>query len=216
MINFKEFITEENKEPQYHAFDLDGVLGHTDDNKLRIHVMDSNGKKVKTLTNSEFNTHHLPDGHSYDFSEFRSSDAFAKHTKPIKSIINKLNKLHGQNHKVEIVTARADLDDQKRFAHHMKKMGIDVNEIHVRRSGNLNPKNAATGKKEMIKDMLSKSSYKKAHLYDDSPDNLEAFLSLHKQFPDTEFHAHHVNYNPKKNNVTITTTTASKASKEEK
>ena len=210
MINFKEFISEENKEPHFCAFDLDGVLGHTDDSKLRIHVMDANNKKVKTLTNTEFNTHSLPEGHKYDFSEFKSSDTFAQHTKPIKAMINKLNDLHNQKHRVEIITARSDLDDQKKFAHHMQKMGIDINQIHVRRTGNLNRSNPAKAKKDTIKELLTNTQHKKAHLYDDSHDNLDAFLSLHKHFPETEFHAHHVKYDPKKDKVTITTKKTSK------
>jgi len=206
MINFKNFLFEERKDPDsttLHAFDMDETLMAHDHNKLRVHVLDPNGNRVRTLSNQEFNTHQLPPGHSYDFSEFRSSDVFGQSASPIRKMIAKLKAIHKNNKNVEILTARGDMDDKDKFAHHMKKYGIDINQVHVRRAGNLPGKPADT-KAAVMSDLIAKNGYRKVHLYDDSADNLNAFLKLKRQHPDVEFHAHHVQHNPETGEVTVT------------
>lgn len=209
MFSFKEFVVEERKDPAsktLHAFDMDETLFAHDHHILRVHVKDPQGRRVRTLTNQEFNTHNLPPGHSYDFSEFRSSDVFTKSAHPIRKMIAKLKAIHKNNKNVEILTARSDLDDKDRFAHHMKKFGIDIDKIHVRRAGNLEGKKAAEAKKQVMHDLITKNGYDKVHLYDDSHDNLEKFMSLKSKHPEVEFHAHHVEHNPKTGEVKVTTT----------
>jgi hypothetical protein len=209
MLTFKDFeaIISEDTKPstkEIHYSDLDGVLVHHDDSKLRVHVNNHNGERVHSLTNQEFNTHALPKDHNYDFSEFKSSDVFGQSAKPIKQVISKMKTLQKNGHKVEILTARADMDDQKKFAHHMKKFGIDIDKMHVRRSGNLSSK-PAEGKKQIMTDAITKHGYKKVHLYDDSKENLDAMISLKKKFPEVEFHAHHVKHDPKTGKTEIKT-----------
>lgn len=209
MLKFKDYaetIVEDAKptNKEIHYSDLDGTLVHHDDSKLRVHVVDKNGERIHSLTSTEFNTHKLPVNHDYDFGEFKSSEVFGKSSMPIKKVINKMQALHKKGHKVEILTARADMDDQKKFAHHMKKFGIDIDKIHVRRSGN-EYKNPAEGKKQHISDAITKHGYNKIHLYDDSKENLDAMLTLKKKYPDVEFNAHHVKYDPKTSETTIKT-----------
>lgn len=195
---FQEFIYEEKKDPKsdtLHSFDIDETLFSHDHHKLRVHVNDSKGNRVQSLTNQEFNTHRLPEGHSYDFSEFRSSDVFAQSARPIRKMISKMKAIHKNNKNVECLTARADMDDKDKFAHIMQKYGIDIGKIHVRRAGNLGKKSPAENKKEVMDGLIKENKYKKVHLYDDNLENLEAFLSLKKKYPDVEFNAHHVQHN---------------------
>jgi hypothetical protein len=209
MQKFKEFLKEEKKDPDsdtLHSFDIDDTLFHHDPEGLRIHVMDHKGNRVRTLTSSEFNNHNLPDNHKYDFREFRSSDAFGQHARPIRKMIAKLKAIHKNNKNVEILTARSDLDDQKKFAHHMSKYGIDIGEIHVRRAGNL-PMKPHDAKAFIMRDLIKNNKYKKVHLYDDSEHNLGAFLKLKKDHPEVEFNAHHVKHDPETSEVTVTTRT---------
>lgn len=217
MISFKDFadfIVEETNNPEHeiHYYDLDDTLVHHDNSKLRVHVNDSTGKRVRTLTSSEYNTHDLPKSYSYDFGEFKSSDTFGKSAKPIKKVINKLKTLDNSGRKVEILTARSDLDDQPKFAHHMKKFGIDIGKVHVRRAGNPpnEKKKASEAKKDIISDAIMKHGYKRVHLYDDSAENLEAMISLKKKHKDVEFHAHHVKHDLKTGQVTVTSTSSEK------
>lgn len=206
MLDFKNFLIEK-KDPEsdtLHAFDMDETLFAHDQNKLRVHVKDSSGKRVRSLTNQEFNSHQLPPGHSYDFSEFRSSDVFTKSSQPIRQMIAKMKSIHKNNKNVEILTARGDLDDQPKFAKHMNKFGIDIGQIHVRRAGNLEGKPADT-KAAIISDLISKEGYKKVHLYDDSVDNLNGFLKLKKKHPEVEFNGHHVQHDHETGKVKVVT-----------
>ena len=47
MISFKDFLTEETKPKTLHAFDMDEVLFHHDNSKVKVHVKDKEGKPVK-------------------------------------------------------------------------------------------------------------------------------------------------------------------------
>jgi len=207
MISFKEHKLIEMLDPKHptlHAFDIDETLFTHDNSKVRVHVKDPHGNRVQTLTNQEFNTHQLPPGHSYDFHEFKSADLFDKSAHPIRKMIAKMKAIHKHNKNVELLTARSDLDDKDKFAHVMKKYGIDISKIHVRRAGNLGKK-PPEAKKQIIHDLINKEGYKKVHLYDDSKDNLDAFLSLKSKHPDVEFHAHHVKHHPDTGETIVTT-----------
>lgn len=217
MLNFNKFIVEK-KDPDsntLHAFDMDETLFAHDHNKLRVHVNDENGNRVRSLTNQEFNNHKLEPGQKYDFSEFRSSDVFGQSAKPIRKMIAKLKAIHKNNKNVEILTARSDLDDKDKFSHHMMKYGIDTNEIHVRRAGNLEGMKPAKAKAAVMSGLIAQNGYNKVHLYDDSPDNLNEFLKLSKHHPDVEFHAHHVQHDPETGNVNVTTTSVLPKAKKE-
>ena len=112
-IDFVETISEETKPSNKEIYysDLDGVLVHHDDSKLRVHVVNDKGERVNTLSSSEYNTHKLPKDHKYDYSEFKSSDVFGQSASPITKVIRKMQNLHNKGHKVEILTARPQVHD---------------------------------------------------------------------------------------------------------
>lgn len=211
MHTFADFVYE-SKDPHshtLHAFDMDETLFAHDHDKLKIHVVDKKtGKHVTSLTNQQFNSHVLHPNHKYDFSEFRSSKTFEKSAKPIRKMLAKMHAIHKRNKNVEIVTARSDFDDKDHFTKHLSKYGIDANQIHVRRAGNLGEGPPAQNKKKLISDLIHKNGYKKVHLYDDSHDNLHHFLSLKKDHPNVEFHAHHISHDDDTGQVKVTTTKA--------
>ena len=202
---------QERKDPKsktLHAFDMDEVLFHHDHSKLKVHVKDQNGKRVQSLTNTEYNDHKLASGQSYDYSDFKSHKVFQRSAHPIHKMINKLRAIHNNNKNVEIVTARSDMDDKHGFMKTLNHHGIDTRKIHVRRAGNLNAPSPAEAKHRVIGDLIRKHGYKKVHLYDDSHANLNEFLKLKDDHPDVEFHAHHVSHDPETGHVKITTTKA--------
>lgn len=207
MQSFKSFIAEgmDSKSDTVHFTDMDDTLFHYDNDKLRIHVRDEHDRHVESLSNSQFNTHKLKPGHRYDFSEFRSAERFGETAKPIRKMLSKIKAIHKNNKNVGIVTARSDFDDKNKFAHHMKRFGLDISKMHVHRAGNLGLP-PAEGKKRVISSQIRKNGYKKVHLYDDSKANLSAFLSLKKDHPDVEFHAHHVEHDPETKATKITST----------
>jgi len=196
MRTFVEYIQEklDPKSNTLHVFDLDETLFKHDHDKLKIHVKDSSGKRVASLTNTEYNTHKLSPGHSYDYSEFRSSDTFNKSAHPIRKMIAKMNAIHNNNKNVEILTARTDLDNKDKFKKKMGSHGIDIDKIHVRRAGNLNMP-APEAKKHILSGLIKKEGYNKIHMYDDSKANIDSVLSLKHDHPHVEIHGHHVIHN---------------------
>ena len=180
-------------ESEIHYFDVDKTLMHTDATK--VHVKDSEGKHVESLDPQEFNHHKLKAGHSYDFSEFKSADKFKK-AKPIRSMMKKMRTLHKSGKNVEILTARSDFDDQKKFAQKWQKHGVDISKgkVHVRRAGNLEGMATHEAKAKIISDAIKKHGHKEVHLYDDHKANIDSMLALKKEHPDVEFHGHHVQH----------------------
>ena len=195
MFSYSTFLSEEEKKNKtLHAFDMDETLFAHDPKKLKIHVKDETGKKVKSLTNQEFNTHTLEPGHSYDFSDFKSAEKLHKTARPIRKMLAKMKAIHRNGGKTEILTARSDFDSKEKFGHFMKSYGVDINKIHVRRAGN-NPGRPSDTKKQVVSDLIKKHGYKEVHLYDDSHENLQKFLSLKDEHPHVNFVAHHVDHN---------------------
>jgi hypothetical protein len=210
MLKFRDYLIEEEerKDPKsktLHSFDMDETLFTYDPSKLRIHVNDETGNRVQSLSNQEFNNHKLQPGHKYDFSEFRSSTLFGQTASPIHPLVRKLKAIHKNNKNVEVLTARSDFDDKEGFMNELGKHGIDANQIHVRRAGNLGlpPPEA---KRAVLSALIKKHGYKKVHLYDDSKANLAAFASLKEDHPDVELHAHHVDYDHDTGHAKVTTT----------
>ena len=192
MKKFSSFLSEQSH--GIHYFDVDDTLMHTSGSDVKVHVKDSHGKTVHSLNSSEFNDHKLPPGHSYDFSEFKSAKKFAQGAKPIRSMLGKMKAIHKNGGNVEILTARADFDDKKKFADKWKSYGVDIGKIHVRRAGNITGVKPAAAKAKIISDAINQHGHKRVHLYDDSIDNINGMLALKKKHPNVEFHGHHVQH----------------------
>jgi hypothetical protein len=74
-----------------------------------------------------------------------------------------------------------------------KKHGVDIDDIHVHRAGNI-PGDYPPAQKKLhyIRQHINNDGYKEVHFHDDSKSNLNAFLGLQKEYPDVRFHAWHV------------------------
>lgn len=176
-------------------FDVDDTLVHSN---AKVHVKDSTGKTVQKLTTSEYNTHKLPADHHYDYHEFKSSRVFSK-SRPIHRMIRTINatsatRSKNPKNKVIINTARADFDNKDKFLSTLSSHGIkSMKDIHVHRAGNI-PGNDKPAHKKLtfIRQHLAKHPYSHVRMYDDSKENLDAFLSLKNEYPKTKFHAYHV------------------------
>lgn len=192
MKNFLEYI-QESAGSGLHVFDVDDTLFHT---TAKIKVMKGD-KHVDSLTNSQYNTHKLPDGHHYDYSEFRSAEKFDTESKPNQRMLNKMKSLHSKTKesggKVIINTARADFDSKDKFLNTFRKHGVDIDNIHVHRAGNDKSEGTVAEKKAgIIRNQIQNGKYSHVSLYDDSEHNLKHFLKLKDEFPHIKFNAHHV------------------------
>jgi hypothetical protein len=122
-------------------------------------------------------------------------------------MIAKMKAIKKNKGNVEMLTARADLDDKQKFAGHMGKYGIDITPgsgIHVRRAGNIGGK-PADSKAAHIADAIKREKLSEVNLYDDSIDNIKGMLKLKKDFPEVTFHGHHVQHDPQTGRVKIET-----------
>ena len=161
-----------------HAYDVDETLfGHGKKGKpnVQVHVKDGSGKRVKSLSNQEFNTHKLDKGHSYDFSEFQSAKTFTKTSTPNKSMIKDIKRKQARGQNVHLVTARSKFDDPKEFHGHLKKHGIDVpmNKIHY--TGGMKGGDIGDKKVKVASAIAKKSGTSNIHMHDDA-------AKVHKSF----------------------------------
>lgn len=164
--------------------DIDETIFHT---YSSVHVIDEKGNIVRTLDNKQFNTDVLKDGEKYDFSEFKDSRIFNKTSKPIKPIVNKIQKIidsikrNNKQEKVIFLTARSDFNDKELFLKTFKRNGIDVElpNVYIERSGNLtNIKSVAERKRYVILKYLKSGEFTAVRMIDDDINNLKVFKQL--------------------------------------
>lgn len=172
------------------VWDIDETLFQT---KALVHVT-KGGKRIKSLTNQEFNSYKLKKGESFDFTEFRDAKLFNKTSVPIQRAIDKAAKTlkaysNLPNSKVIVLTARSDFDDKDTFLATFEKYGLNMSNVHVHRAGNLGLP-SAEAKRIFIKQYLDTGRFKSVSLFDDDKRNLEVFLSLRKEYPNVKFVAY--------------------------
>ena len=170
-------------------FDIDDTLVHT---QTKVRVL-KDGKVVKELNSHDFTHYKLQPGEEFDFENFRNAHDFFHNSKPIIPMMNQLKQDIATGNKVVMVTARADFDDRKLFLDTFRKYGVDMGKVHVYRAGNMTQKVQTEEKKKIIiRDLLNKGRYTKAIMYDDAEPNLQSFVELKQEYPQTKFYAWHV------------------------
>jgi FMN phosphatase YigB (HAD superfamily) len=170
-------------------FDIDDTLVHT---QTKVHVV-KDGRTVKSLNSHEFTHYKLQPDEEFDFGDFRDAREFFANAKPIIPMINQLKHDINTGNKVVMVTARADFNDKELFLDTFRKYGVDMSRVHVYRAGNMAIKAATEEKKKIIiRKLMDQGHYTKAIMYDDAVPNLESFVELKKEYPQTKFYAWHV------------------------
>ena len=188
MVKFKQFL-EEQSGKGLTIFDIDETMFKT---SAKVEVK-KNGKTIKKLDNQQFNNYKLKTGEKFDFGQFTNAEIFNKTSTPIARMINKvkaiLKNATKRGSRVIIVTARPNFDNKDLFLDTFRNQGIDIDKIYVERAGNLGGGPAAENKKVIFRKYLDQKIYKRIRLFDDSKENLKAFLSLQKDYPDVSFEA---------------------------
>lgn len=175
-------------------FDIDDTLVHT---QTKVYVT-KDGKVVRSLNSHEFTHYKLKPGEEFDFGAFRDAKEFFDNAKPIIPMMNQLKRDIATGNKVVMVTARSDFDDKELFLDTFRKYGVDMNKVHVYRAGNNKDKIKIDEKKKIIiRKLLDNGNYRKAIMYDDSIPNLDSFVTLKKEYPDTKFYAWNVSLDGK-------------------
>ena len=172
------------------VWDIDETLFQT---KAKVYVV-KDGKRIRALSNKEYNTYKKKKGEEFDFTEFRDAKLFNKTSVPIQRAIDKAAKTlqaysRLPNSRVIVLTARSDFDDPHTFLNTFEKYGLNMRSVHVHRAGNLGLP-AAEAKRVFIKQYLDTGKFKSVSLFDDDVRNLDVFLSLKKEFPNVKFVAY--------------------------
>ena len=160
--------------------DIDETIYHT---FAKIDVInDKSGAVVQSLNNQEFNTYSLPDGHHFDFAEFRSAELFNKTSIPIPATVNRIKRMCKhmdiRGSRIVFLTARADFDDKEVFLDTFRQIGIPIDDIYVDRAGNDRTGTAANIKKRIVMKYINTGEYRRVRMIDDDMANLKAFLKL--------------------------------------
>lgn len=177
-----------------HSFDLDDTLFHHSGDGARVRVIDESGAQVASLRPEEWVRRGLGEGQRFDFSEFKSTDVFVRPTRPNRQAIHRMKMSHGPGRKVEILTARSDMDDGPAFVAHVRRQGISRS-VHVRRAGN-HGNVSQDSKYEVLVGLVKRYGFKEVHLYDDHLKNMGALRRLKRKFPFVQVFGHHARRTP--------------------
>jgi hypothetical protein len=189
-VILEEYIEEKargtRKKTTVHAYDVDETLfGHGKKGKpnVQVHVKDASGKRVKSLSNQEFNTHKLDKGHSYDFSEFQSAKKFSQTASPNKKVIKDIKRKQARGQNVHLITARSKFDKPSEFQGHLKKHGVDVDKKNIHYTGGMKGGDIGKKKVDVANAVAKQSGAKKIHMYDDAAKVHKAFEKEKKEAP---------------------------------
>ncbi len=177
------------KKTTVHAYDVDETLfshGKKGKPNVKVHVKDASGKRVKSLSNQEFNTHKLEKGHSYDFSEFQSAKKFKETSSPNKKVIKDIKRKQARGQNVHLITARSKFDKPSEFQGHLKKHGIDVDKSKIHYTGGMKGGDIGKKKVDVANAIAKKSGAKSIHMYDDAAKVHKAFEKEKKEAPATK------------------------------
>ena len=163
------------------VYDFDKVTADTAG--TNVHIKNAEGKRVQSLNDTEFYTHHknkeLKKGHSYDFSDFDSPEVLAKNAKPIKSTIASMRRDQKRNKPVMTLTARSH-KVKSGVTGFLNKHGVDASRVKQHFTGDM-PSHLNTGERKAITlKHIVKNNPAGAKFTDDHAGNLEAARKVPK------------------------------------
>jgi len=179
--------------------DIDMTIFHT----FALIYIIKDGRIIKKITNTEFNTYELQDGESFDFKEFRDAKMFKATSRPIPNTINRIKRMFKnidkRGSRVVLLTARGSFPDMATFKKTFKEHGIPIDQIEIEFAGDIQ---SATGsvsaaKKKIIMKYLKTGEYRRCRLVDDDIKNVNVFLSIEHDIPKSV-----INLVKKKHNIT--------------
>lgn len=177
--------THKNEIRTLNVWDIDDTLFTGFQGNVR--VLDAQGKLIRKLSTSEFNTYKKAPDETFDFDDFRDGRLFRNTVKPIDTVLKRAaNIINNQTENSEsiILTARSDFHDKKEFLQTFRDHGFPIDQVYVERSGNLLNlnKNAHVHvlKAVILNKYIKSGKFDRIRIWDDSRKNLDMALKLGK------------------------------------
>jgi len=155
-----------------YLFDFDDTLVKTD---AKVHVY-KDGKRIKSLTPTEFNHYHIAPGESLDLEDFVDPRIIMRAKKykmwPALQNIDAARKMGRSFSDIYILTARSPRAQQA-IHNYLTNNGIDIPLENIITIGTDSdePYDIAEEKGRILQEM--KERYTDVFFYDDSPDNIQ-------------------------------------------
>lgn len=176
-------------------YDVDETLfTHDPEHAASVRVLDKNGEPVTRLSNHDFlNKRPIDPEHSYDYSEFRCSERFIKSAIPIKTMVDRMRSDWFRGCKVEMLTARGDMDKKADLVEFFANLGIFIDgypHIHLHRAGNHGYDSPSKNKYIHITNEIKTHGYDHITMYDDNDKMREVMQQLSKEHSITTIFNH--------------------------
>lgn len=165
ILTFEEFLIHGRSSDKVLIFDIDDTIIKSN---AKIFVK-KDGKIIKKLSSSEFNTYVLGDGEEFSFEEFRDLDIML--SSEMKPYFNTLIREYKKGVHISILTAREGKDMIHDFF--MKKASIDIHPKLIFTSGDDKSDISIAEKKSKCITKLAEYGYKTMIFFDDNVDNLK-------------------------------------------
>jgi hypothetical protein len=114
---------------------------------------------------------------------------FKKTSKPIPNTIKRIKRMFKnidrRGSKVVLLTARGAFPDMTTFKSTFKKHGIPIDQIDIVFAGDIKAGSVAAAKKKVIMDYIKTGEYRRVRLIDDDIKNVNFFLSIEHEVPDS-------------------------------
>lgn len=156
-------------------FDLDDTIIHT---TAEIYVV-KGGKRIKKLTNTEFNEYTPKHGETFDFDEFNDPNILA--SSKFTKYWDTLKREYSKGTHVGILTARGDSDMIKKF---FLQNGIRIKDelVMAINDPSLGLHGTIQQKKAEAIGILANAGYKLFVFFDDNESNLKAAKELENEY----------------------------------
>lgn len=158
--------------------DIDQTMFHTD---CVVNVV-RDGRVVRPLSSSEFNSYKLAPGEEYDFSDFRSTKSFIRTARPIPRVHEFVRSAERLNYQITYLTARGMVDDPIGFMIPFRTHDVPMAPVIFSGDRGDSP---VENKRLVLERVLDHQHYSTMLMIDDHQKHLDMAIDLRGKYPST-------------------------------